>query len=327
MERVAAVSPSRYVDAAIVIAASRAGGTGLLDIGGDSDHDRLRAALTRIRGKAAAGRWGLRWDAQFSSAMTFVELERLVDGGVDVLIVAGVRREEIAAIRESAARFARFVALEVYDLESALAAQEAGYDGVVVKGARGRRPDRQILVFHALAGIFRRASHPLLDAGRHRSAQRRGGGARRRGRRRARRAALAHRGRALWGAGSRRLMEPARRRRDGRHRRAARSMVRLSSRHGREKLRALERAVARARTGRRFCADRCRTTTSCSAIGSGHRLRGRIRAPLWHDRARRRRHRRDAGDGRAAGRRRRFSPKAPISRQFMACAIPSCRGR
>ncbi|WP_246722028.1 type I polyketide synthase [Methylosinus sp. H3A] len=122
------------MDAGIVVAASRAGGTGLLDIGMDADLEKLNAALAHIRGKAAAGGWGLRWDAQFSSVTSVVELERLVDGRIDVLIVAGIQREDAAAIRESAGRFVRFVALEVHDLESALAAQDAGYDGVVVKG-------------------------------------------------------------------------------------------------------------------------------------------------------------------------------------------------
>lgn len=243
MERVAAVSPSRCRNAEIIVAVSRAGGSGLLDIGADADHDELRATLTRLHDKAAAGRWGLRWDAQFSSVASVAELERLVDGSVDVLVVAGVSRDEAAAIRASATRFARFVALEAYDLESALAAQDAGYDGVVVKGAEaGGRIGKSssFILLQEFSGALR---IPFWVEG--------GIGPRS--------AAAA----ALAGAAGVVLSEQLWLTEEGPYGAPAlaaswsrldggetvvigdgSSMVRLSSRHGREKLRALERAVA-----------------------------------------------------------------------------------
>ncbi|CAN2536639.1 hypothetical+protein [Methylocapsa aurea] len=243
MERVAAVSPSRYVDAEIVVAASRAGGTGLFDIGMESNSETLRAALTRIRGKAAAGRWGLRWDAQFSSLTSIGALERLVDGRIDVLIIAGLRREEAAAIRANAAKFSRFVALEVYDLDSALTAQDAGYDGVVVKGneAGGRigKPSSFIslqefsgalrIPFWIQGGIGPRSAAAAALAG----------------------AAGVVLAEQLWlteeGPFGAPTLASSWSKLDGGETVVigeGSSMVRLSSRHGRPKLRALERAVA-----------------------------------------------------------------------------------
>ncbi|WP_400771287.1 SDR family NAD(P)-dependent oxidoreductase [Methylosinus sporium] len=197
----------------------------------------------RLRDKAAAGKWGLRWDAQFSSVVSVAELERLVDGRVDILVVAGVSGEEAAAIRASAARFARFVALEVYDLESALAAQEAGYDGVVVKGAEagGRigKSSSFILLqefsgalripFWAEGGIGPRSAAAAALAG----------------------AAGVVLSEQLWlteeGPYGAPALAASWSRLDGGETVVigdGSSMVRLSSRHGREKLRALERAVA-----------------------------------------------------------------------------------
>ncbi|MBO0697990.1 MAG: nitronate monooxygenase, partial [Zavarzinella sp.] len=136
------VTPGHRVDARLAVAAARAGETGVLDLGYRDDPPTRRAALRDLAKHAPAGsHWGVRWDSLGELAHGHSGLLELV-GGVTcpVLILAGmgeVARAGSAALRETlgqARRVATHVILEVCDTAEALAAQEAEFDGLVVKG-------------------------------------------------------------------------------------------------------------------------------------------------------------------------------------------------
>jgi acyl transferase domain-containing protein/NAD(P)H-dependent flavin oxidoreductase YrpB (nitropropane dioxygenase family) len=128
MERVVAVSASHLIDTEVVVAATRAGATGILDIGVKSNRETVAAAIETLRVKAVAGKWGVRSDASRGVA------ELLGFAGADVAILAGAPRDRLAALHTEAARHCRFIAVEVHDLDTALAAEKAGYDGIIATG-------------------------------------------------------------------------------------------------------------------------------------------------------------------------------------------------
>ncbi|MDB5307681.1 MAG: type fatty acid synthase ArsA [Gemmataceae bacterium] len=136
------VTPGHCVDARLAIAAVRAGETGVLDLGYRDDQPACRAALRDLARYAPAGSpWGLRWDTLGDPARGPSGLHDLVgDVTCPVMILAGLGEEAragAAALREplgQARRVAGRVVLEVCGTAEALAAQEAGFDGLVVKG-------------------------------------------------------------------------------------------------------------------------------------------------------------------------------------------------
>lgn len=134
MERVAAISPGHFVDVGVVIAASRAGGTGIFDLGFANASQEVSAALDMIRSQAAPGKWGVRWDASHSGFETVSRFKAVLNGAAPVVVLAGACGQEAAALLRGLRDLAGFVALEVGDLPAARAAQDAGFDGVIVKG-------------------------------------------------------------------------------------------------------------------------------------------------------------------------------------------------
>jgi acyl transferase domain-containing protein/NAD(P)H-dependent flavin oxidoreductase YrpB (nitropropane dioxygenase family) len=129
------ITPSHRCDAALAIAAARAGETGILDLGQDANRQVREAALRSLARHATAGRWGLRWDA-FGRPDLLGQLSDLLGKEqCPVLILAGLAGiESLRRALEQARQVASHILLEVSSLAGALAAQETGFDGLVVKG-------------------------------------------------------------------------------------------------------------------------------------------------------------------------------------------------
>ncbi len=140
-----AVTPARVLDPGIAIAACRAGGIGILDLGCGDDTQEIRAAVDRMaRGAGACAQWGVRWDALGSTSRGLERLQEVMPQRAPILILAGLRPDDLvfsglnlkqrAGLRKQLRRIARRIFVEVGDLRAALAAEAAGCDGLVVKG-------------------------------------------------------------------------------------------------------------------------------------------------------------------------------------------------
>ena len=135
METVIAITPGHCLDPQIAIAARKAGGLGILDLGWKNDAPSISAAITKLRETGgAAGRWGVRWDAFGGQPEGLGRIAEFAECQAEVLILAGLNLDEFARLRKPAKRLARQVFVEVCDRDAALAAQAAGYDGLIVKG-------------------------------------------------------------------------------------------------------------------------------------------------------------------------------------------------
>ena len=145
------VTPAHRLNAQLAIAAVRAGETSILDLGYRDDqrtrNTAIRALVHHVR---ADSRWGLRWDTLGDPGRGPSCLKELIaPENCPVVVLAGLSEEARAgrpALRgalEQARRVAANVLLEVCSTAEALAAQEAGFDGLVVKGheAGGRVGD------------------------------------------------------------------------------------------------------------------------------------------------------------------------------------------
>jgi acyl transferase domain-containing protein/NAD(P)H-dependent flavin oxidoreductase YrpB (nitropropane dioxygenase family)/NAD(P)-dependent dehydrogenase (short-subunit alcohol dehydrogenase family) len=132
-------TPSCCCDPQLAIAAARFGETGILDLGYVSSLEqaaRARATLTRHLA-ADSDRWGLRWDTLGSSDRNPRVLRTVVgDQPAPLLVLDGVADDSASrrkALKEGR-QLARRVLLTVHSFSEAVAAQKAGYDGVIVKG-------------------------------------------------------------------------------------------------------------------------------------------------------------------------------------------------
>ncbi|HVK54131.1 MAG TPA: beta-ketoacyl synthase N-terminal-like domain-containing protein, partial [Burkholderiales bacterium] len=140
MKSVIAITPAHKLAPEIAIAASRTGELGLLDLGFDDSPEGAKAALVKlINSVGASTDWGIRWDMFGGASRSLDHLKAILNeiapnGNVPVLMLAGVRDYEIAQLLKKAERLAQKVYLEVYDLPSAREAEDAGYDGLIVKG-------------------------------------------------------------------------------------------------------------------------------------------------------------------------------------------------
>ena len=146
---VIAISPQHRLAPQVAIAASRAGALGLLDLGLRTDSGAMLAAVAElVRSAGATANWGLRCDLFEAAADTLEHLPALIglQEPVPVLLLAGVGTGTGALARDVglARTLARLIYLEVRDLSGARAAQEAGADGVILKGheAGGQVSDR-----------------------------------------------------------------------------------------------------------------------------------------------------------------------------------------
>src|SRR5262249_15160015 len=131
------LSPSHRCDTRLAIAATRAGETGILDLGYADNHDREAALRALARHARPGSAWGVRWDTLGDPSRSPASLKELLgEETCPVLVLAGVeyRPESLREALAQARQLAGCVILEVHNLAGALAAQEAGFDGLVVKG-------------------------------------------------------------------------------------------------------------------------------------------------------------------------------------------------
>jgi acyl transferase domain-containing protein/NAD(P)H-dependent flavin oxidoreductase YrpB (nitropropane dioxygenase family)/NADP-dependent 3-hydroxy acid dehydrogenase YdfG/acyl carrier protein len=134
---VMALTPSCWLTPAIAIAACRAGATGVLDLGIGKPPGEVEAALARLRsGIAESASWGVRWDACRDASGGLAKLSALLGDALPVplLVLAGLSAADAAQLVGAAHELAGTVMLEVQDLRGAQVAQDAGFDGVIVKG-------------------------------------------------------------------------------------------------------------------------------------------------------------------------------------------------
>jgi len=162
------VTPSHELSAPLAIAAARAGGIGVLDLGYGFAAAEQQAAFDLLAAQVRSGnQWGIRWDTLGTESVELPALAQVLGTrNCPVLLLAGAagsgeagsgaagsgaagsgaaagnpaNRGSLAKLLESGKRFADLVALEVCSVAEATAAAEAGFDAVLVKGneAAGR---------------------------------------------------------------------------------------------------------------------------------------------------------------------------------------------
>jgi len=163
------LTPPDRCDARLAIAAARAGEIGLLDLSYEHDNDVRHASLAALA-RGARGKeknWGVRWDLLQNPARSIDSLADLPATPWHLLVLGGVSNEK-QALDEALARgrrVAKHVSLEVYDLAQALAAEQAGFDAVILKGheAGGRVSSES--TFLLLQRIFGRLKIPYYVQG------------------------------------------------------------------------------------------------------------------------------------------------------------------
>jgi acyl transferase domain-containing protein/NAD(P)H-dependent flavin oxidoreductase YrpB (nitropropane dioxygenase family)/NAD(P)-dependent dehydrogenase (short-subunit alcohol dehydrogenase family) len=134
---VIALSPQFQLAPQIAIAASRAGALGVLDLGIKTSTVDMAAALAElVRSTHQAMRWGLRYDLLEGKVDVLKNLAADIglEAPAPVLQLAGVRAGELRLASRIGHKLATVVLLEVRSLAEASAAQEAGFDGVILKG-------------------------------------------------------------------------------------------------------------------------------------------------------------------------------------------------
>src|SRR3954447_5118014 len=137
---VAAIAPPGPPDPAIAIAASRAGGLGLLDL--TAAVGPAAAAVRRLADLAAPGRWGVKLDG------TDADVARLARDAPWALIEPCVRAADLAAIAAELRAAGVTVLFEAIDVDEAAQAEALACDGIVAKGSEsgGRVGDETAFV-------------------------------------------------------------------------------------------------------------------------------------------------------------------------------------
>ncbi len=165
-------TPSHHVDARLAIAAARAGETGILDLGYRDDERRREAFRVLVRSVPAGSCWGLRWDAVGDLGRWPSDLKGLIAGTrCPVFLLAGlgenVQREvpTLCEVLEQARQLADNVILEVCSAAEAIAAEEAGFDGLVVKGHEAGGRVGEDSTFLLLQQLQRRLTVPYWIQG------------------------------------------------------------------------------------------------------------------------------------------------------------------
>lgn len=145
-----AMTPQHRVSPDIAIAACRAGALGILDLGIRALDDDGASALAALRQASPGPGWGVRCDLFDGAAILLKALAQRTGAGErpSVLVLAGVRSDELGPTLKAARQLAWKVFLEVCDMPTALAAQQAGYDGLILKGneAGGRVSQRSAFI-------------------------------------------------------------------------------------------------------------------------------------------------------------------------------------
>jgi acyl transferase domain-containing protein/NAD(P)H-dependent flavin oxidoreductase YrpB (nitropropane dioxygenase family) len=152
-----AISPAHLCNPQVPIAALRAGEGGVLDLGICCAKTQRRKAVDQLIRLGRSDIWGLRCDLLGDVSRLHATLEgvaELAPHSIPLLVVAGGPNGEgfagfAAQCLALARQRARWIAAEVYSPKQALAAQAAGYDGLILKGheAGGRVGSKSAFLF------------------------------------------------------------------------------------------------------------------------------------------------------------------------------------
>ncbi len=135
MEKVVALTPPHICDPKIAVAACRAGGTGILDLGYKNDPDCIHESIGILAELAGtSGRWGVRWDTFGDLSGPAADSLAHFQGSIPTLILAGAPTRSLVEALDKSRKLAGQVLLEVTRPSDAEAAQAAGYDGLIIKG-------------------------------------------------------------------------------------------------------------------------------------------------------------------------------------------------
>jgi acyl transferase domain-containing protein/acyl carrier protein len=147
------VTPSHELSAPLAIAAARAGGIGILDLGYGFAAAEQQAAFDLLSAQVRPGnQWGIRWDTLGTESVELPALAQVLGTrSSPILLLAGatvigplnsgsLNTGSLGKLLEAGKRFADLVVLEVCSVAEVTAAAEAGFDAVLVKGneAAGR---------------------------------------------------------------------------------------------------------------------------------------------------------------------------------------------
>src|SRR5512147_700534 len=87
--RIISVTPSHLLDADIAIAAGRAGGMAILDLGYNYRPGHVAPMLDRLACCSGSGaKWGIRWDAVGLAFRGLDRLSELLHGQVPIIVLA-----------------------------------------------------------------------------------------------------------------------------------------------------------------------------------------------------------------------------------------------
>ncbi len=135
MEEVVALTPPHICDPKIAVAACRAGGIGILDLGYKNDPDSIHEGIETLAELAGTnGRWGVRWDTFGDQCGPTANSLADFQGSIPTLILAGVPARSLIEALDKSRKLAGRIVLEVTSPSGAEAARHAGYDGLLVKG-------------------------------------------------------------------------------------------------------------------------------------------------------------------------------------------------
>ena len=131
--RIISVTPSHLLDADIAVAAGRAGGMAILDLGYNHRPGHVAPMLDRLACcSGSEAKWGIRWDAVGLASRGLDRLSELLHGQVPIIVLAGLNGMDLPALRDKTG--CRQILVEAYDLLSAQAAIAAGCDGLIIRG-------------------------------------------------------------------------------------------------------------------------------------------------------------------------------------------------
>lgn len=131
------VTPATKCDPNIAIAAQRAGAIGILDLClryGAEPVERQIAFDKLIKFVNNRGKWGLRCELVESYTSCKKVLTTLMSEKPYVLLLAGSTPEKFNNIVKSFKKLSQHLVYEATNISDAIAAQAAGFDGVVIKG-------------------------------------------------------------------------------------------------------------------------------------------------------------------------------------------------
>jgi acyl transferase domain-containing protein/NAD(P)H-dependent flavin oxidoreductase YrpB (nitropropane dioxygenase family)/NAD(P)-dependent dehydrogenase (short-subunit alcohol dehydrogenase family) len=132
MTPILCLSPAQHCDPTLAIAASRAGVSGLFDLGVGVPDERRRDGMAALW-RHARTPVGVRWDLD-DGAQGLDGLAGLCDRRLPLLLLGSGSHTRALAALPQAKSLAEQVLLEVNTPEQALEAQQAGFDGLVLKG-------------------------------------------------------------------------------------------------------------------------------------------------------------------------------------------------